>query len=107
MTSRDVADSVGHRQHCQTKCQRYTKQPKCPRSEKQRPGPRCHTHPVWVSAVAMNKLEAIKLILTVVSGICWIVVYFNGVRLGFRHRSYAIPFYALALNINWESRFLI
>jgi hypothetical protein len=50
----------------------------------------------------MNKLEAIKLILTVVSGICWTVVYVDGIRLGFKHRSYAIPFYALALNINWE-----
>src|SRR6267143_7296270 len=50
----------------------------------------------------MTKLEAIKLILTVVSGTCWTVVYLEGIRVGFRDKSYAIPFYALALNIAWE-----
>ena len=50
----------------------------------------------------MNKLETIKLILTLVSGICWTVVYVDGIRLGIKDRSYAIPFYALALNLSWE-----
>jgi hypothetical protein len=50
----------------------------------------------------MNSLEVIKLILTVTSGICWTVVYVDGIRLGIKDRSYAIPFYALALNISWE-----
>jgi hypothetical protein len=50
----------------------------------------------------MTRLEAIKIILTVISGICWTVVYIVGIRVGFRDRSYAIPFYALALNIAWE-----
>src|SRR5260221_2650755 len=50
----------------------------------------------------MNRLEVIKLILTLVSGICWTVVYIEGIRLGIKDRSYAIPFYALALNISWE-----
>jgi len=50
----------------------------------------------------MTKLEAIKLSLTLISGICWTVVYVEGIRVGFRDRSYAIPFYALALNIAWE-----
>ena len=50
----------------------------------------------------MPRLETIKLILTVISGICWTVVYIEGIRVGFRDRSYAIPFYALALNIAWE-----
>ena len=50
----------------------------------------------------MTKLEAIRIILTVVSGICWTVVYLEGIRVGFRDRSYAIPFYALALNFAWE-----
>jgi hypothetical protein len=50
----------------------------------------------------MTKLEAIKIILTVVSGICWTVVYIEGIRVGFKDRSYAIPFYALALNFAWE-----
>src|SRR6202790_3423797 len=50
----------------------------------------------------MTKLEAIRLGLTVVSGICWTIVYIEGIRVGFRDRSYAIPFLALALNIAWE-----
>ncbi len=50
----------------------------------------------------MNKLETIKLILTLISGICWTVVYIDGIRLGLNDRSYAIPFYALALNLAWE-----
>ncbi len=50
----------------------------------------------------MTKLEAIKLILTVVSGVCWTIVYIEGIRVGFKDKSYAIPFYALALNIAWE-----
>jgi hypothetical protein len=50
----------------------------------------------------MNKLETVKLILTLISGICWTIVYIDGIRLGFKDQSYAIPFYALALNISWE-----
>lgn len=50
----------------------------------------------------MNKLETIKLVLTLVSGICWTVVYIDGIRLGIKDQSYSIPFYALALNISWE-----
>jgi hypothetical protein len=47
-------------------------------------------------------IETIKLILTLVSGLCWTLVYSEGIRIGFRDRSYAIPFYALALNLAWE-----
>jgi hypothetical protein len=48
------------------------------------------------------KLDTIKLVLTVLSGVCWTVVYLEGIRIGFRDKSYAIPFYALALNFAWE-----
>ncbi|MDQ1638277.1 MAG: hypothetical protein QOF62_1616 [Pyrinomonadaceae bacterium] len=51
----------------------------------------------------MTNLDAIKLILTLVSGISWTIVYIDGIRIGFKHRSYAIPFYALALNFALES----
>ena len=51
----------------------------------------------------MINLDTLKLILTLVSGICWTIVYIDGIRLGFKHRSYAIPFYALALNFSWEA----
>jgi hypothetical protein len=54
------------------------------------------------AAFAIMKIETIKLILTVISGICWTAVYIEGVRIGFRDKSYAIPFYALALNFAWE-----
>ena len=50
----------------------------------------------------MISLDTIRLILTLVSGICWTIVYIDGIRLGFKHKSYAIPFYALALNFSWE-----
>jgi hypothetical protein len=50
----------------------------------------------------MTTPETIKLALTVASGICWTVVYIEGIRVGFKDRSYAIPFFALALNIAWE-----
>jgi hypothetical protein len=51
----------------------------------------------------MLDLANLKLILTIVSGLCWTIVYIEGIRIGFRDRSYAIPFYALALNLAWES----
>jgi hypothetical protein len=44
----------------------------------------------------------IKTVLTLISGLCWTIVYIEGIRLGFRNRTYAIPFFALALNISWE-----
>jgi hypothetical protein len=50
----------------------------------------------------MVNIDTIKIILTVISGVCWTIVYVDGIRIGFRDRSYAIPFYALALNFAWE-----
>jgi hypothetical protein len=47
-------------------------------------------------------VETVKILLTVISGLCWTIVYIDGIRVGFRDRSYAIPFYALALNFAWE-----
>ena len=46
--------------------------------------------------------DTVRLILTIISGVCWTIVYIDGIRAGFRDRSYAIPFYALALNFAWE-----
>ena len=50
----------------------------------------------------MTNVETLKLILTIISGVCWTIVYVDGIRLGFKDKSYAIPFYALALNFAWE-----
>jgi len=44
----------------------------------------------------------ITFILHTVSTICWIIVYFESIRIGFRDKTYCIPFIAIALNINWE-----
>jgi hypothetical protein len=51
----------------------------------------------------MTNVETLKIILTIISGVCWTIVYLDGIRLGFKDKSYAIPFYALALNFAWES----
>ena len=50
----------------------------------------------------MPAIDTIKIVLTVISGVCWTIVYIDGIRIGFRDKSYAIPFYALALNFTWE-----
>src|SRR5688500_4711002 len=51
----------------------------------------------------MLTIEPVKLLLIVISGVCWTIVYIDGIRVGFRDQSYAIPFYALALNFAWEA----
>lgn len=51
----------------------------------------------------MLNIETGKLLLIIVSGVCWTIVYVDGIRVGFRDKSYAIPFYALALNFAWEA----
>lgn len=48
-------------------------------------------------------IETVNLLLTIISGVCWTIVYIDGIRVGFRDKSYAIPFYALALNLAWEA----
>jgi hypothetical protein len=44
-----------------------------------------------------------EFILIVISGVAWTIVYISAVWIGFRHRTYAMPVAALALNIAWES----
>lgn len=40
--------------------------------------------------------------LTVLSGIGWIIVYEECIRLGFKQKTYVMPFFALGLNFAWE-----
>jgi hypothetical protein len=40
--------------------------------------------------------------LTALSGIAWTIVYIDSIRVGFTHRTYAMPIVALGLNIAWE-----
>ena len=44
----------------------------------------------------------IETFLVILSGIAWSVVYIDAIRIGLKDRSYAMPFWALALNIAWE-----
>ena len=47
-------------------------------------------------------IDYIKLFLLLVSGIAWTIVYINSIQIGFKYKTYAIPFWALALNFSWE-----
>ena len=44
----------------------------------------------------------IRLFLTLLSGLCWTIVYIDSIRVGIKDKSYAMPLWALALNIAWE-----
>lgn len=48
-----------------------------------------------------------ELFLTLVSGICWCIVYEECIRLSIKHKTYAMPFWALAMNITWEGIYAI
>ncbi|MFD0381099.1 hypothetical protein [Streptomyces sp. NPDC127112] len=48
-----------------------------------------------------------ELILTLVSGLAWTLVYVEAVRVGFRDRTYAMPVAALALNLAWEATYAV
>ncbi|WP_456298569.1 transmembrane-type terpene cyclase [Hespellia stercorisuis] len=41
--------------------------------------------------------------LTLLSGIGWMIVYEECIRLGIKQKTYAMPFWALALNLTWEA----
>ncbi|MBQ9327106.1 MAG: hypothetical protein IJ225_01040 [Solobacterium sp.] len=45
--------------------------------------------------------------LQLVSGIAWSIVYIECIRVGFRDKTYAMPLYALGLNIAWETIYTI
>src|SRR5258706_9878480 len=47
------------------------------------------------------------LILTVISGSAWTIVYISAIWIGFRHKTYAIPLAALGLNLAWESTYAV
>lgn len=40
--------------------------------------------------------------LTILSGLGWVIVYEECIRLGIRQKTYAMPFWALGLNFAWE-----
>jgi hypothetical protein len=40
--------------------------------------------------------------LIIVSGLAWTIVYIDSIRIGIKDKTFAMPFWALALNIAWE-----
>ena len=42
------------------------------------------------------------LFLTLLSGVAWTIVYIELIRNGFKYKTYAMPLFALGLNIAWE-----
>ncbi|NBH36249.1 hypothetical protein D3Z58_22655 [Clostridiaceae bacterium] len=48
-----------------------------------------------------------EVFLTIVSGICWCIVYEECIRLSIIHKTYTMPFWALAMNITWEGIYAI
>lgn len=59
-------------------------------------------HPTRCRNVTDMKLISITGILLLFSGIAWGTVYIDAIRVGFRDKTYAIPFWAMALNLSWE-----
>jgi hypothetical protein len=49
--------------------------------------------------------ETLVIILILISGISWTVVYIEMIRRGFMDKTYGMPLFALALNIAWEFMF--
>jgi hypothetical protein len=43
-----------------------------------------------------------EVFLTLLSGIAWTLVYIDAIRIGFKDKSYAMPLFALGLNLGWE-----
>ena len=43
------------------------------------------------------------LFLLLLSGICWTIVYIQLIIVGFKDKTYGMPFVALALNFSWEA----
>lgn len=43
-----------------------------------------------------------ELFLTLLSGICWSIVYIELIRKGFKDKTYGMPLFALGLNFAWE-----
>lgn len=48
-----------------------------------------------------------ELILTVLSGVCWMIVYEECIRIGLTQKTYCMPLFALTLNLAWESLYSV
>ena len=50
----------------------------------------------------MESTPVFSTLLIIVSGLSWLTLYGEAVRVGLRDRSYAIPFWVIALNFSWS-----
>jgi uncharacterized membrane protein len=50
-------------------------------------------------------MDPLFYVLTLISGVSWTIVYLAAIYRGFKDRTYAMPFFALALNLSWEFLF--
>ena len=50
----------------------------------------------------MTLYSIVRLILVAISGVAWSAVYVQSIRVGFKQKTYAMPLFALGLNICWE-----
>jgi len=44
----------------------------------------------------------LELLLTLISGVAWSIVYLSIIRIGFKEKTYGMPLVALGLNLAWE-----
>lgn len=47
-------------------------------------------------------MDPFALILLIISGVAWTIVYVESIRIGFKKKTYCMPLWALGLNICWE-----
>lgn len=57
--------------------------------------------------VKERKMFKMVMFLTLLSGIGWCIVYEECIRLAIRDKTYAMPYWALALNITWEGIYTV
>ena len=49
----------------------------------------------------------ISLVAVATGGICWTVTYLDCIRIGLKHKTHAMPLWALALNFGWEALYTV
>lgn len=52
-------------------------------------------------------MEKTALILTLISGVAWTIVYLSLIQTGFKNKTYGMPLFALALNLAWEAIYTV
>ncbi len=55
----------------------------------------------------MQFSNEINLALTIISGLCWTLVYLLIIYRSIKDKTYGMPFWALAFNISWEFIFSV